>query len=406
MTTEREIEGNGEAKFWARTLSAILASVDSILGKLGALFPWLRDWLDRPIIVPGQQRNWWHMRRTGDGRPSMQIVTYWYVTNRTDRPVTILNAYIRKSQWQGIVSTRDTRSDYYGSYPVPPHATTDLHVDFDGNPPFRREGKPIKVDIAFIDQSGQKRTVKNVRIDSDKRKLRSPVKLQQEAIYKLEHDIEKKVAAVLKDEISRYKKFGRLHGELGSLHVVHNGRIVKRIYQDGWTDSRSGERLEIIADPDNAVVQSDNGDALVAYFNALEDEAERELFINSLLTRLNRAKEYYCVSYLILYVLYRIGELESGLQTAEKSLVPQPNLIDRFLRRQPRSPLLEQHQRHGLGDMLGLLNGLLRYAHPSFSDQELDVIEAFIEGPKEFGDRIAEKIHSARSFRLGPKNLR
>ena len=39
------------------------------------------EWLDRPVIVPGQQRNWWHMGKTGGGgRPSMQIVTYWYVT--------------------------------------------------------------------------------------------------------------------------------------------------------------------------------------------------------------------------------------------------------------------------------------------------------------------------------------
>jgi hypothetical protein len=32
------------------------------------------------VIVPGQQRNWWHMGKTGGDRPSMQIVTYWYVT--------------------------------------------------------------------------------------------------------------------------------------------------------------------------------------------------------------------------------------------------------------------------------------------------------------------------------------
>lgn len=72
-----------------------------------------------------------------------------------------------------------------------------------------------------------------------------------------------------------------------------------------------------------------------------------------------------------------------------------------LLRREPRQPLLEHYQRHRLGDMLGLLNGLLRYAHPSFSDTELDAIEAFIEEPMEFSERIAEKIHSARSFRLG-----
>jgi hypothetical protein len=46
---------------------AILKAVlDSLLGKLESIFPWLRNWLDRPVIVPGRQRNWWHMGRTGD----------------------------------------------------------------------------------------------------------------------------------------------------------------------------------------------------------------------------------------------------------------------------------------------------------------------------------------------------
>ena len=96
MTTDERNNGNGEARFWAKTLSAILASIDSILGRLGALFPWFRDWLDRAVIVPSQRRNWWHMGRTGDGKPSMQIATYWYVTNRTARPVNLLKAYIKK----------------------------------------------------------------------------------------------------------------------------------------------------------------------------------------------------------------------------------------------------------------------------------------------------------------------
>jgi hypothetical protein len=116
---------------------------------------------------------------------------------------------------------------------------------------------------------------------------------------------------------------------------------------------------------------------------------------------MNREKEYYCVSYLILYVLFRIGALERGLDTVQTSLVPQPSVICRILRRKRREPLREPHQRHGLGDMLGLLNGLLKYIHPAFTDRELDAVEAFIERRDEFTDRIAEKIHSARSFRLG-----
>ena len=73
-------------------LSDIFVSIDSILGSLGGVFSWLRHWLDRPAILRGQQRNWWHVGGTGDGNPSMQIVTYWYVMHRTEWPVAILNA--------------------------------------------------------------------------------------------------------------------------------------------------------------------------------------------------------------------------------------------------------------------------------------------------------------------------
>jgi len=94
MTTDNEIEGPGEAKFWAKTLSTILASDSS-------------------------------------------------------------------------VQTR--RRDNHGRYRI-------------------------------CQPNGQKRKVKNVRIESDKRKSKAPIKLQREAVYQLEHEIEKKVAAVLKDE--------------------------------------------------------------------------------------------------------------------------------------------------------------------------------------------------------------
>mgnify|MGYP000751155248 CR=1 FL=1 len=71
--------------------------------------------------------------------------------------------------------------------------------------------------------------VKNVVIPSDKRNGPTPAKLETEAVYKLEHDIEKKLASVLKDEISRYKKYGRRSGELGSVNASHQGRRIKSI---------------------------------------------------------------------------------------------------------------------------------------------------------------------------------
>jgi len=373
-------------------------------GKTSALIPWIRHWLNRPIIVRHQRQNWWHMGRSGDQKPAMQVVSYWYITNQADRPLKMLNVYIVKPRIYGHVLTKDVNSEYHGSYPVPPHSTTDLHADFWIDPPIRKEGKDLKLDIVFVDQYGQKRKIKNVEFLSDKRNKSAPKNLRVEAIYALENDIEKKVAAVLKDEIYRYKKYGRKSGELGSIYALYKGRKIKSIYQDSWTDSKSGERQEIVSDPENAHVFSENGDALVNFYKGLSDDAEKELFLNSLIFRINREKEYYCVSYLLLYVLFRIGQLNDGLVAAESYLQKkQPlkqSLLGRILQREPKAELLELHQRFGFSDALGLINGLLRYEHPSFSDKELDLIEVFISNVEEHAFRIDEKINSIRSFRI------
>ncbi|MCU7795633.1 MAG: hypothetical protein KZQ75_00740 [Candidatus Thiodiazotropha sp. (ex Myrtea spinifera)] len=368
--------------------------------RLATIIPWVKHWLNRPIILPHQQQNWWHMGKTGDQKPGMQIVTYWYVTNTTDKPVNILNAYIKKPLTQGLVLIKDVHSDYHGSYPIPPNTTTDLQADFWIAPPIGKEGKDLTVDIIFVDQYGQKRKLKHTVIPSDKRKATDPKKLEEEAVYKLEHDVEKQVAAVLKDEINRYKKYGRSSGQLGSVYATHQGRKITSIYQDGWTSSRAGERQEIVIDPENSQVTTENGDSLVGYYNDLKEGADKELFINSLISRLDREKEYYCVSYLIIYILFRIGRLSDGLVAACIGLEVKPTLMDIILRRKPTEKLLEPHQRYGYSDTLGMINGLLRYEHQSFSNDELDNVEEFIANTDGHTFQIGEKINSIRSFRV------
>jgi hypothetical protein len=373
------------------------------LGKespLASVIPWLKHWLNRPIILPHQRKNWWHMGRTGDQKPAMQVVSYWYVTNTTNHPLNILNTYIKKPLTQGHVLIKDIRSEYHGSFPIPPNATTDLHANFWITPPICKEGKDLTVDIVFVDQYGQKRIIKKNVIPSDKRKGSSPIKLEEEAIFKLEHDVEKKVASVLKDEISRYKKYGRRSGELGSIYAIYQRRKIKSIYQDGWTSNKSGERQEVVNDPQNSKVFSENGDSLVEFYGSLSNDSDKKLFINSLLSRLNREKEYYCVSYLIIYVLFKIGKLSDVLEAARNRLPPRPTFFEIFFRKKYTEKLLEPHQRYGYSDALGMINGLLRYEHQSFSDYDLDILEEFIMDSEEHTFRIEEKINSIRSYRL------
>jgi hypothetical protein len=70
------------------------------------------------------------------------------------------------------------------------------------------------------------------------------------------------------------------------------------------------------------------------------------------------------------------------------------------LRRKPAEQLLENHQRHGYSDALGVINGLLRYEHQSFTENDLDDIEEFVTNIDEHSFQIEEKINSVRSYRL------
>lgn len=368
-------------------------------GKVASIIPWVKHWLNRPIIVQHKRSNWWHMGKTGDQQPSMQIASYWYVTNQYDFPIKILNAHIKKPYISGHVMTKDISSEYHGSYPIPPKATTDLHADFWLHPPINKVGKDIKLDIIFTDQFGQKRTIRNVIFESDKKKRPSPKILEAESVYKLEHEVEKKIASVLKDEINRYKKYGRRSGELGSIHAMNGSTKIKSIYQDSWTSSKSGERQEIVTNNENIKVLSENGDSLVNYYaNECDD---KELFVNALLSRLNKEKEYYCVSYLIFYVLFRINRLQEVLEVAKVNLQTKPNFLNKILKVKPKEKLLEPHQRYGFSDALGLLNGLLKFEHTSFSDEQLDLIEEFVESIDEYSFKIIEKIYSIRALRVG-----
>ncbi|WP_417319231.1 hypothetical protein [Emcibacter sp.] len=369
-------------------------------GKLATLFPWIKSYLYRPIILPHQRQNWWHMGRTGDAKPAMQLASYWYATNITDQPMSIFNCYIKSPWIQGQVLLKDTSSPCFGKFPIPPNSTTELHADFWIVPPIQKEGKDLKLDVVFVDQNGQKRILRQTFFRSDRKKTSKVKALAQEAVYTLSHNIEKHVVGILKDEISRYKKYGRESGQLGSIYAEYIGRKIKSIYQDSWTSSRSGERQEIVRDPQNSHISCENGDTLVQYFETLQSKNDKKIFLESLTSRLSREKEYYCVSYLILYVLFRVGRLEEGLKAVESGLSKQRSLWDIILFKKTDEGSFEKFQRHGYGDLLGMINGLLRYEHGSFSNDDLDLIEEFIHKTDEYTFSIDEKLNSIRAYRL------
>ncbi len=206
-----------------------------------------------------------------------------------------------------------------------------------------------------------------------------PAKSPFEMVSSISNPIEKEVATVLQAELAQYEKCGRRVGGLGSVHFVIDNRELVGVGADSWNPS-SPKNQSISANPDACDLQSDNLDALTAFYEGLS-ATEKEQFVLALLARMD-GKAYLPVTYFIVCVLWKIGRLKDALEKAKANL--HHGEIKVF----------------GLSNALMLLNGLLRYRHPDFTDEMLDDIERFLVGLKEHPFQIPEKLAAIRTARL------
>jgi hypothetical protein len=102
----------------------------------------------------------------------------------------------------------------------------------------------------------------------------------------------------------------------------------------------------------------------------------------ALLARLDAKKGYVGASYFIVCVLWSIGSLPDALRKAKHSL---PTGNDKL---------------YGLSNVLRLLNGLLKYRHPDFTNEMLDEIERMLRDLNEHPFRLPQKIAAIRADRL------
>lgn len=102
---------------------------------------------------------------------------------------------------------------------------------------------------------------------------------------------------------------------------------------------------EIVSDPEQAQLHSDNLDALLALHGRLATEEERERLVDALLARLDEDKGYARVAYLIVCTLWKLGFLDEALEGALYGGAG-------------------EGIEFGLSNALMMFNGLLRYRHP------------------------------------------
>jgi len=335
---------------------------------------------------------WWAMGRMGDD-PTMQIVARMFVTNIASVPVRIPQVELRhgflgRKRVSGSVSvSRSLNENMYGMYDIAPNETRNISCDFWIYPPVVEASKPFAAkSIRFFDQFGNVHILKAVEFKSMQALAPAGPKEPEEFPYQINDPVEKEIVSVLKAELGRYEVCGRRVGGLGSVHIVYQGRAMTGIGSDSWIPNSPTNQL-IVSDPEAASLKSDNLEALVGFYKGLGSDEERKRFKAALLERLSEKKGYLSVSYFIICVLWKIGSFDEALQKAKRELPDGEAKV------------------FGLSNILMLLNGLLKYRYPEFTNDMLDAIERFIHGLTEHPFLIPAKIATIRAGRLtAPKN--
>ena len=375
-------------------LIGAIAAIVTILGGVFAAFKWGRGFMvgvwrfvtrykpkvprETIRILPQMHGCWWG-NGSVSGKPAMQVVGRWHVTNITGDNVRLLGAKLLKPKTEGNVLTRHPRENIFGSYPILPGETTEVTSDFWVIPPVRKEGEDFKTSVVLIDQYGNEHKTKNVIFTGLKPKEPKKEETPSESIHLITDPIEKEIVAVLKAEINRYKECGRRVGGLGSIQTTIQGKSYKGVGTE-WREADSPKNQTIADDESTIQISSDNAQALLNLYQKLKTDEEKDRYFEALFKRLNKSTEYASVGYLILFVSFSLGKVDAALDVAVKNL--------------------QGDKAHGFSDFLRLLDALLRFRHSSFTTENLDSIEQSLSAVKEHTFRIEERLAAIHAYRL------
>jgi hypothetical protein len=330
-------------------------------------------------IVQDVNASYWGDARVGD-TPAMQVTLDGHVTNISEGPNRILRVDIPRPLTHANIVLVSNNHDARRSQILSPHECAEIRVCFFVKPVVAEKGKPWRSPIIFIDQYGNRHRIKQCVFNPLQTADPPQPKEPEEYPYQLA-DPEKEVVSVLKAELNRYSICGRICGGLGSVHIVYRGQHFTGVGNDSWTPNSPLNQV-LVCDPEAASMQSDNLDALMAFYRGLSTDEERAHFENALLDRLNATRGYLAVSYFIVAALWKVGALPVALRKAKRDLPQGETRV------------------FGLSNVLMLLNGLLRFRYPDFKNELLDEIERMTHGLMEHTFLIPAKLAAIRASRL------
>ena len=237
------------------TLIEVIAALITIVGGVYAAMRWGKHLIKKvwhtfsrynpPVpretvrVLPQVHGCWWG-EGSVSGRPATQVVGQWHATNITGDPVQLLATRIARPHTYGHVLTRHPEENIFGSYPILPGQTTEVHSDFWIVPPVRKVGEDLKATVFLTDQYGNDHRIKNVIFKGPCPKQPEQEGPPIEAIHSVAEPIEKEVVSVLKAEVNIYKACGRRVGGHGSIETPIRGRTYTGLGAE-WREADSAK---------------------------------------------------------------------------------------------------------------------------------------------------------------------
>lgn len=340
-------------------------------------------WLRRDLAGPPRKtlravsmrdNSWWIEIR--NQKPYMRIAVELYVTNISDRPVFVASAQFLCVFPAGRAEARLGLPDWIAS-----GQTSRCFFDFSAQPPFRKVGVSLSGRVVLTDNFGNKyRSEKLIATARNTDEEPPPPPPPQEDLFSIHPGYVRSAVAVLKDEVSRYRKCGRQAGGFGSIFIMQGGQKVRGLGGD-WRKLHSpSQQLIMLPEPEHPIVRSDNLDAILRIYAQCNSD-EREILVRELLARVVRNSEYAPVGYFVALVMTHLGRLPEAIDSA-------------------RSRLRGDSQ-YGFDDVGRLLGGMLKYDHKLFDDDALEATSALALDLSPPAYDIKERCAAILAFRGG-----
>ena len=319
----------------------------------------------RLVPVPGEQK------LTGHESDPDAVVAYghWNVSNITASPAYILGATLLKPRIAGRTRLLAYEWPHDDQNSIAPNGVARICAEFVLPAKTIDPGKDLQTHVEFTDHLQNPIRMRVIFKPPHGENL-DPVARAPELLSDTPDPVSKNVASFLQLESNQLGQSGLTKMLVGRMP---NGST-KPAFDESWSGDIPRPYVQV---PSGSRLESANASGLIGYYKSL-GERERTVFIEALTARLSAKTGYAPVAYLIVLVMFRLDML--------------PRAITTTLQQFPRGS-------RELVNLGSVLDQLLRWEYPSFTEQQLADIERLVGHlPERVGHLLSERIVAVHAF--------